>query len=93
MLAPVGLENITDEPRSFAAAQDDGRSGSILDFDVVAGWHGKNDGLRFWIGWEQSIWNDITTDLVRNFPGTTAPLRERDSVTFSGYKLGVSFRF
>lgn len=92
-LSPTGLDNALTEPSAFASIRDDGRSGSILDFDVVFGWHNANDWLRLWAGWEQSVWNDIAADLVRNFPGTTAPLRERDSVTFSSYKLGVFVRF
>ena len=35
----------------------------------------------------------IAADLARNFPGTTAPLRERDSVAFSQYKVGLFFVF
>jgi len=92
-LSPTGLENASTDPSAFASVRDDGRSGSILDFDLVFGWHNANDWLRLWAGWEQSVWNDIAADLVRNLPGTTAPLRERDSVTFSSYKLGVFVRF
>lgn len=93
LLSPTGTENAPIEPSGFAGVTDDGRSGDILDFDLVFGWHNSNDWLRFWLGWEQAVWNDIAADLVRNFPGTTAPLRERDSVTFSSYKLGVYVRF
>lgn len=92
-LTPTGLDNAMAEPSAFAAVRDDGRSGTILDFDLVFGWHNANDWLRVWAGWEQSVWGDIAADLVRNFPGTTAPLHERDSVTFSSYKLGVFVRF
>ena len=56
-------------------------------------WHAASESFQLSLGWEQSRWDDIAADLVRNFPGTTAPLRERDSVTISGYKLGVLFRF
>jgi hypothetical protein len=93
VLSPIGLSNAPTEPASFGSIKDNGRSGSIVDFDLVFGWRSGTDRLRFWVGWEQAIWNDIVTDLARNFPGTTAPLRDRDSVTFSGYKLGVYFRF
>ena len=93
MLTPTGLSNGPSEPSAFAGITESGRSGSILDFDVVAGWSIRGDSIRIWVGWDQSIWDGIATDLVRNFPGTIAPLRDRDSVVFSGYKLGVSFRF
>jgi hypothetical protein len=86
-------DSIGGLPTNFAGITDDGRSGMIYDADVDVTWHSSSDRLRVSLGWEQSIWNDITTDLVRNFPGTTAPLAERDSVTFSGYKLGLFFRF
>lgn len=93
LLSPIGLNNASLEPSGFASLKDDGRSGSILDLEIVAAWHAANDSVQIWIGWEQSTWNEITLDLLRNFPGTTAPLRERDSVTFSGYKIGASVRF
>jgi hypothetical protein len=92
-LIPVGSANAGTEPSSFASITDDGRSGNIVDFDLRIGWRNVSDRFRVWLGWEQSIWNEIAQDPLRNFPGTTAPLRERDSVTFSGYKLGLYFRF
>jgi hypothetical protein len=92
-LVPVGSANVATEPSSFASVKDDGRSGNIVDFDLRIGWRNASDRFRVWLGWEQSIWNEIAQDPLRNFPGTTAPLRERDSVTFSGYKLGLYFRF
>jgi hypothetical protein len=82
-----------DTPSNSAGINDDSRSGTIFDVEAVLTWHNSSDRLRVSLGWEQSVWNDITTDLVRNFPGTTAPLSERDSVTFSGYKLGLYYRF
>jgi hypothetical protein len=93
LLSPIGSDNASVEPSGFAAVRDDGRSGNILDFDLVLAWHNSNDWLRVWVGWEQSAWNGIAEDLVRNFPGTTVPLRPRDSVTFSSYKLGVFVKF
>jgi hypothetical protein len=81
-------------PTSVNTGQtDDGRSGTILDFEVTAGWHSSNDAIRIWAGWEQAVWEDIATDLLRNLPGAVAPLRERDAVTFSGFKIGAEFRF
>jgi hypothetical protein len=86
-------ESIEGAPSNSARISDDGRSGTIVDFDAGLTWHSSSDRLRVTFGWEQSVWNDIASDLVRNFPGTTAPLADRDSVTFSGYKLGMFFRF
>jgi len=92
-LTPTGLDNSITTPSSYIEINDDGRSGNIWDVDVTVSWYAVGEAVRLWVGWEQQIWDDIPADLVRNFPGTTAPLRERDSVTFSGYKLGVFVRF
>jgi len=72
---------------------DTGRSGTIFDFDVTGAWHSANDLVMVTIGWEQAVWEDIASDLTRNLPGTENLLRDRDSVTFSGYKIGVHFQF
>lgn len=80
-------------PASSSSLTDDGRSGTIRDFDVALNWHLSGDRARVWFGWEQSTWERIASDLVRNFAGTSVPLRDRDDVSFSGYKLGVAFRF
>lgn len=88
-LTPLG----STTPASSSTLTDDGRSGTIRDFDVAVNWHFSNDRGRVWFGWEQSAWERITSDLVRNFAGTSVPLRDRDGVTFSGYKLGLAYRF
>jgi len=80
-------------PESISEIKNDGRSGTIRDLDAVLVFAFMSDRLRITAGWEQSTWEGIASDLVRNFPGTTAPLRDRDSVVFSGYKLGVYFKF
>ena len=49
--------------------------------------------LIVWLGWEQQVWEDIAADLTRNLPDSDVPSRERDSVTFSWFKVGVSYRF
>ena len=72
---------------------DDSRSGTIRDIELKGTWHLMNDRLRLSFGWDQSTWEAIAADLMRNFAGSTAPLRDRDAVIFSGYKLGVYFRF
>jgi hypothetical protein len=91
-LTPTGTGNAGD-PAASASVTDDGRSGGITDLEVALAWHARADRLRLSLGWEQSTWDEITADLMRNFPGTLAPLRERDSITFSGYKLGLRLRF
>jgi hypothetical protein len=92
-LSPNGTVNGVAEPSSFVGITESGRSGNIIDLDLIVGWNNRSDTIRIWAGWEQSDWQDIAADLVRNFPGTAAPLRDRDSVVISGYKLGVYFRF
>ncbi len=72
---------------------DDSRSGTILDLDVNGAWHSSDDSFSVWLGWEQQEWEDIAADLTRNLPGSNIPSRERDSVTFSWFKVGVSYRF
>jgi hypothetical protein len=80
-------------PVSFAGRTDDGRSGTILDLEVSGGWRTEGDRLRIAIGWEESVWEGLTEDLMRNLPGAAVELGERDSVTFSSYKVGLHFRF
>ncbi len=80
-------------PSSYAEFVDDSRSGRILDFDARLIWRTSSDRLRLWLGWEQSTWDEIPSDRLRNFPGTAAPLPDRDSVGFSMVKLGGQVRF
>ena len=80
-------------PASFASAFDDGRSGNIVDFGISGAWHGRSNAWYVSLGWEQSTWNGITNDLLRNFPGTSVPLRDRDSVVISAWMLGFFARF
>ncbi len=72
---------------------DDSRSGSILDVELRAAWHGSRDAVSIWVGWEEQVWEDIAADLARNLPDSAVIVRDRDSVTFSWAKAGVSFRF
>lgn len=92
-LTPAGTANSATVPTAQAFAFDDGRSGTQREVEATIVWHSAGDAFRLWFGWEQSVWEGIPTDLLRNFPGTSAPLRERDTVVFSGYKLGLFFRF
>jgi len=92
-LTPTGLLNATTQPASVATINDDGRSGATTDFDTRLTWHSSDDRLRVWLGWEQQEWSGIVEDDLRNFPGTATPLDPRDSVVFSGYRAGVSYRF
>ena len=87
--------SLTPQPAGTFAVLliDDSRSGTILDLDINAAWHSSGDGFSFSLGWEQQVWEDIAADLTRNLPGNNVPSRERDSVTFSWFKVGLSFRF
>jgi len=91
-LLPTGADNSDLRP-SLSVLEDDSRSGRITEVDFRVNWHHSSGKYVVWAGWEQSDWDDISADLMRNFPGTVAPLRDRDSVTFSGYKVGVRVRF
>ena len=68
-------------------------TGNIFDVDVAAAWHNSTDSVVVLLGWEQQTWDGVPADMMRNLPGTSVVLRERDSVTFSGIKLGVHLIF
>ena len=88
-----GMSEASGSGVSGATFSDDGRSGNIFDFDVAAAWHNNNDSVVVLLGWEQQTWDGVPADMMRNLPGTSVVLRERDSVTFSGIKLGVHLIF
>ncbi len=88
-----GLTARTGGSGSYAFVKDDSRSGSILEFEIAVAWRLSRDRYRILVGWEQQVWDGIAADVVRNFPGTSAPLRDRDSVVFSSYKLGFGVLF
>lgn len=92
-LVPSGLLNAGATPAAVAEITDDSRSGETRDLELTVSWRIVGEAVRVWVGWEQQVWEGVASDLVRNFPGTLAPLRDRDSVTFSGYKLGLFVRF
>ena len=87
------MSGVSGPGSSRATFSDDGRSGNILDMDVAAAWHNSNDSVVVLIGWEQQTWDGVPADMMRNLPGTSVILRERDSVTFSGIKIGVHLVF
>jgi hypothetical protein len=91
-LAPIGTVNQPTTPIGRATAFDDGRSGTIFDVELTVAWSTSGNKFRLYSGWRQSVWDEITRDLVRNFPGTSAPLEDRSSVTFSGYVAGMMLR-
>lgn len=92
-LVPTGTTNATTTPASFASIEDDGRSGSIRTVDFALGYHFCGERCEVYVGWEESTWEEIAADLLRNLPGTSAPLASRDAVSFSGYKLGFRWLF
>ncbi len=92
-LTPTGSMNTLTQPSSRATVKDDGRSGHTTEFDTRLTWHSTDDRLRVWLGWEQQEWSGIVRDDLRNFPGTATPSGARDSVVFSGYRVGISYRF
>lgn len=92
-VSPQGTIGGSAVPYNEFVLVDDGRSGSITEFDVTFAWHNPSDRTRVYLGWEQQRWDDIAADAARNFPGTSAPLRPRNSVSFGGYKLGLRFIF
>lgn len=88
-----GMSALSGPGSSGATFSDDGRSGNIFDLEVAAAWHNRNDSVVALIGWEQQTWDGVAADMMRNLPGTAVILRERDSVTFSGIKIGVHLVF
>jgi len=91
-LTPSGALN-AGTPGSFASVADDSRSGTIFDLDLRAVWNSESERLSVWVGWEQQVWEQLPLDLMRDFPGSPVPLRQRDEVVFSGYKAGLSYKF
>lgn len=101
-LTPVGLCNTGDPacpfvgndlPASTFAEKDKDRSGTIQEFDVRVVWHVADDRYRIWLGYERSDWRGPPADLTRNLAGGLVEARTRDDVVFSGFKVGVGFRF
>ena len=91
-LTPTGVFNGLDPPSLFVA-EDDDRSGDIIDLDLTLSWYLVDNRLRLYLGYYQSRWDGIAADLARNTPGILLPNKDRDYVTFTGFKLGVQFNF
>lgn len=92
-LTPTGTFNQGIDPPTHAYVEDDTRSGNIMDFDIAIEYYLLDDRLRLALGYEHSLWDGIPEDMLRNTPGLYTTLDERDSVAFSGYRLGLRFRF
>ncbi len=78
---------------ALATASDKDRSGLIRDFDVGCYWRIADDHFRVGVGWEQSSWDGVPNDLLRNTPGSLVNVPERNNVGFSGWKIGLYGRF
>ena len=68
---------------------DDGRSGSIWELELLGGWRSSSGSIFIGAGWEQQVWDGITSDLTRSVVSGA----ERDSIAISGYKARISFIF
>lgn len=91
-LTPIGTLNTFLSP-SFATASDHDRAGLIRDFDVGCYWRIAHDHFRVGVGWEQSSWDGVPSDLLRNSIGSSVNVADRDNVAFSAWKIGLYGRF
>jgi hypothetical protein len=80
-------------PAASASDVDDNRSGRIQELDVGLMMFFMNDMLRIKIGYENSFWDGIPSDLLRNTNGSVANLGNRDDLSFSAYTLGLYLEF
>lgn len=92
-LTPTGTLNQPIDPPSRFLADESNRSGRIVDMDVGVEIDIVEDLLRLNLGYEHSVWDGVPRDLARNPPGLLTVNRPRDSVTFSGARLGIWVRF
>jgi hypothetical protein len=76
-----------------ASDSDNGRSGLIRDFDVGCYWRLAKDHIRLGIGWEQSSWDGVPYDLLRNNVTSYVNVATRNNVTFSSWKVGFKYQF
>jgi len=92
-LTPSGTVNTATEPATRFVEDESDRSGQIVDLDLGLEFDVVRDRLRLSVAWEHSVWDGIARDLARNPPGQFAINASRDSVSFTGLRLGVSYRF
>ena len=78
---------------TLASETDKDRSGLIRDFDLGCYWRIADDHFRVGLGWEQSSWDGVPQDLLRNNVNSILNVQERNNVTFSSFKIGFSGRF
>jgi hypothetical protein len=93
---PSGALNATTLPSASFSVKDNGRSGTIVDFDFNVVFHLSEDRYRLWVGYEYSDWEGLTVDLARKQAalfGQQATFDVRDGIAFSGFKVGVGFLF
>jgi hypothetical protein len=76
-----------------ASAKDSNRSGVIRDFDVGCYWRLASDHIHLGLGWEQSSWDGVPYDLVRNTVTSLVNVQARNNVTFSSWKVGFKYQF
>jgi len=92
-LTPTGTLNAGVDPTTRFSADEDDRSGRILDLDVGVEFDVVRDLLRLSLGYEHSVWDGVPRDLARNPPAQYTVNAPRDAVTFAGVRLGVWVRF
>lgn len=78
---------------TFESSTDKDRSGLIRDFDVGCYWRIADDHFRVGVGWEQSSWDGVPNDLLRNNVTSLVNVADRNNVTFSAWKIGLYGRF
>lgn len=92
-LTPTGSVNAATEPTTRFSADESDRSGRIVDGEFGVEFDVMPDRLRLSVTYEHSVWDDVARDLARNPPGQFAINAPRDSVSFTGIRLGFWFRF
>jgi hypothetical protein len=80
-------------PSTLASDSDSGRSGVIRDFDIGVYWRLMKDHIRVGLGWEQSSWDGVPYDLLRNTTNSYVNVATRNNVTFSSWKVGFKYQF
>jgi len=92
-LIPTGSFNSTFDPPTEMRVKDDSNTGTILDFDAGIEWYIVPDLFRLDFALYQSRWDGLPEDMTRNAPGVIPVLDPRDSMSFSGLRIGLWVRF